>query len=103
MEQDSTGLNLDSPVLSDVSNTVTPRRPRVAVEQPAEQSVMTILGKTNKLLADVIERMDKQENKICQLQEKIESNCSGTSSTPARNRQKEVPLQVRVRTRANKQ
>ena len=58
---------------------------------------MGAIGKTNKLLSSVIDRMDKQETRMCQ--QKIDASSSlssSASSTPVSSRRKEVPLQVRV-------
>lgn len=71
-------------------------------------SVIRALGETNKLLNNVVERMDKQEQKLQEHMDKQEqkmrdienkmdsSGCSSSSGTPVRSRRKEVPLQVRV-------
>ena len=56
-----------------------------------------VLGETNKLLNAVLERMEKQEKKMELIEKKLNTSVSSSSSsTPVRNRQKEVPLQVRV-------
>ena len=60
---------------------------------------MGAIGKTNKLLSSVIDRMDKQKTRMCQLEQKIDASSSlssSASSTPVSSRRKEVPLQVRV-------
>ena len=50
-------------------------------------------------ISSVIDHMDKQETRMCQLEQKIDASSSlssSASSTPASLRRKEVPLQVRV-------
>ena len=69
------------------------------VQKTQVESIMGAIGKTNKLLSSVIDRMDKQETRMCQLEQKIDASSSlssSASSTPVSLRRKEVPLQVRV-------
>ena len=56
---------------------------------------------TNALLKTLIERLDRQEKQMLQMQKKLDhvtTSCSSSSSgrTPSRSRRKEVPLEVRV-------
>jgi hypothetical protein len=78
-------------LLGDVSNTSTPKR-----SCSANDEIGGVLSETNKLLSAVIKRMDRQEKKMELIENKLNSSVSSSSSTPVRNRQKEVPLQVRV-------
>lgn len=78
--------------LRDVTNTSTPKRPR-----SSDHDLKCAIGETNKLLNAVLERMDKQEKKIEHIEKKLNTSISSSSSsTPIRNRRKEVPIQVRV-------
>ena len=72
-------------------NTSTPKRP--CSSKSELHVIVSALGKTNKLLTNVIERMDKQEKRMENIEEEVDCR---SSSTPTRNRHKEVPLQVRV-------
>lgn len=82
--------------LCDVSNTSTPKRPHSSKDDPKDD-FKGALGETNKLLSAVLERMDKQDKKMERIEKKLNTSVSSSSSsTPVRNRQKEVPLQVRV-------
>lgn len=61
--------------------------------------VVNSLSETNKLLQQMYRRMDKYEERMRRIEDKIDgqSSCpSSSGSTPARKRSKEVPLEVRV-------
>lgn len=96
--------NTEEPLtaLSEITNTSTPIRPRAKQLHSDKDSsqlaaIVSTLGETNKLLARVVERLDKQEQKMEQMESKLDTSISSNSSTtPMRNRNKEVPLQVRV-------
>ena len=95
-----------SHILADRTNKVAPvrmllhnRKEVNPVQKTQVESIMGAIGKTNKLLSSVIDRMDKQETRMCQLEQKIDASSSlssSASSTPVSSRRKEVPLQVRV-------
>ena len=75
----------------------TPRRSSAKHGKPQLDTIVTALGETNKLLTSVVKRMEKQEERMEHIENKLDSSISSSSSsTPVRNRQKDVPLQVRV-------
>ena len=61
--------------------------------------IVDSLSETNELLQQMYRRMDKYEERMRRIEDKIDgqSSCpSSSGSTPARKRSKEVPLEVRV-------
>ena len=85
-------------VFSDITNTSTPIRPLVKKKTSGQiASVINSLENTNKLLANIVERLDKHEQRMEKIENGLDSSISSSScSTPKRGRNKEVPLQVRV-------
>ena len=79
-------------VFTDLTNNMTSNQPN----NLQLNFIVHTLDETNKLLNSVVECMDKQEQRMKEIENKMDSNGSSSSSTPVRNRHKEVPLQVRV-------
>ena len=80
----------------------TPKRSKSATHSANKENsagdgtaVEKTLMKTNKFLSTLIKRMDRQEERIVQIEQKMD-DCVLSSSTPSRPRKKEVPMEVRV-------
>ena len=78
---------------------------KTAIVNPLNDNEVTnvdVLTKTNLLLETLLKKVDRQDQRISELIKARKyaavSQCNDSSSTPTRkvNRQKEVPLQVRV-------
>lgn len=79
-----------STAFSNLTNTSTPIRPH-SENRPSKSmqlaSIMNTLGESNKLLTRVVERLDNQEQKMEQVENKLDTSISSSSSTtPVRSR-----------------
>lgn len=113
---DSTDSDSSEPTLGDIlkrrldgrwkrkrgATDATPKRSKSATHSANKENsagdgtaVEKTLMKTNKLLSTLIKRMDRQEDRIVQIEQKMD-DCVSSSSTPSRPRKKEVPMEVRV-------
>ena len=65
-------------------------------EQLEGESTAHALRKTNQLLSSLVKRIDRQDKSIAEMAKNYQGASHSTPTRKAVNRQKEVPLQVRV-------